>query len=210
MKALSKMLPMLVMALVVFGSHGVAAQVGVPQKASQNTQQNPAEDILQKAQAKALRKSQAQAELQARAQLCQVLYDQALEALQGKRFVIQAKEFFFPNGKTTRRQNSSDSYISLNGSQATMRFSPNLFPSTPVHYLHTQDEQATITKAKIKNNADAEFVLEIGSEYYWGSRKFLITLYGQSNQCWIRAAGGPLKTNNLFEFRGEILPLEES
>lgn len=56
------------------------------------------------------------------------LHEQALRALDARMFVIKGDEFYLPGDKIPVKQ-SPDSYISMQGTHAVIRLSPNLFPA---------------------------------------------------------------------------------
>lgn len=144
-----------------------------------------------------------------KAVVSQVQYDQALKALDEHQFIIKTKEFYFPRGNP-RTKVSTDSYVSMQGSEAVMRLSPSLFLGTPIHYLNIMDSAAKITKGKVKKNGDAQFILEINGGHYWTGYKLLITLYGNSNKCEARVNGGKFEMDNNFNFKGEVYPFKDS
>lgn len=138
-----------------------------------------------------------------------MLYDQAFNALNERCFIIHAEQLFFPDGKS-KIQNLTDSYISMLNNEATMRFAPNLFPSRQAVYnLNMKDVAAKLTKGTVKKDGDVQFVLDFRGDYYTGMRlKILITLYNNSNKCYVKVNGGNFQTDNMFDFKGEVLPLE--
>lgn len=141
-----------------------------------------------------------------KAVVSQVLYDQALKALDERQFTIQAKEFYFPN----KIQASADSYISMQGDGVVVRFAPNIFPSS-VRFapLLIEDDIAKMTRGKVKKNGDAQFVLTLSGEYHGIQEyKALITLYHNSNNCVVRLENGRTGAN-VANFRAEVFPVRD-
>lgn len=81
------------------------------------------------------------------------LHEQALRALDARMFVIKGDEFYLPGDKIPVKQ-SPDSYISMQGTHAVIRLSPNLFPRSTWRTLNIEDDAAEMTLLKRKRSGD--------------------------------------------------------
>ena len=88
------------------------------------------------------------------------LHEQALRALDARMFVIKGDEFYLPGDKIPVKQ-SPDSYISMQGTHAVIRLSPNLFPRSTWRTLNIEDDAAEMTLLKRKRNGDLQYRLLI-------------------------------------------------
>lgn len=142
----------------------------------------------------------------------EVLHYQALAAMEDNEFVIQAKQFFYPNGKHAM-QSSLDSYISMQGSEVVFKFDQNarryMFLDRE---LISKDSQAQITKGKVMKNGDVQYVLTTkSSQRRIMCLTMLITLYKDSNECSVRIdIDNPASTNNITTIKGAVYPLNDS
>lgn len=135
----------------------------------------------------------------------EMLYQQAIKALEAQTFMIEAQEVYLPNSQKTVR-NSAGCYISMSGQRARINFTPDVFPRTPLKHLKIEDDNAEIKQAKVKKNGDLQYTMKIDGEEEWLRRKILITLYKNTNQCFVQLhnRSGEL----LLNFRGNIYAAE--
>ena len=75
----------------------------------------------------------------------EVLYKQAIQALDERKFIIEATEFYFPGGKPPTKS-ETNSQIFMDGNKAVIRFSPDLFPRSPMDHWNIEDNAAEIKK----------------------------------------------------------------
>ena len=104
----------------------------------------------------------------------EVLYTQALKALEERNFIIKIDEFHFPSDKAP--VNSTNSYVSMQGSHAVIRMSQD-FPSQIPSNRNTESDNAEITKGTTKKNGDMQFSMKIKGGLPRQSWEFLIVLY---------------------------------
>lgn len=136
----------------------------------------------------------------------QVLYQEASKALDEHRFILEAYEFYLPSDKSPVKY-SSGSYISMYGSKALIKYSPDLAPPNPAGYLDIKDDKAKITREKDSKKGDMHFTLSLKGDEHWKNRKILITLYKNTNECFVQIYNdyGSL----LASFKGYVLMNEE-
>lgn len=135
----------------------------------------------------------------------EILYQQALKALDEGMFIIEGEEFYFPSVKRPVKI-SRGSYISMQNPKAVINFTPDVFPKYPWTWLIIEDNAAQLTKGKTKKNGDLQFHLKVEGNQEWLRRNILITLYKGTNECFVRVnnrAG-----SNLVDFKGKIYPEE--
>ena len=135
----------------------------------------------------------------------EVLYTQALKALEERNFIIKIDEFHFPSDKAP--VNSTNSYVSMQGSHAVIRMSQD-FPSQIPSNRNTESDNAEITKGTTKKNGDMQFSMKIKGGLPRQSWEFLIVLYKNTNECFVQTHGGYDGTN-VINFKGHIYPLEK-
>ena len=140
---------------------------------------------------------------------------QALKALNEQKFIIKVNEFYLSSDNSANRspdkspvKSATDSYISMQGSRAVIKFAPDLSPRPPFNYENIEDNAAEITKEKSKKNGDIQYSMIIKGEQNFQNRKVLITLYNNSNKCFVRVTNEIL-SYHVVDFTGEIYPLEE-
>lgn len=104
----------------------------------------------------------------------EVLYTQALKALEERNFIIKIDEFHFPSDKAP--VNSTNSYVSMQGSHAVIRMSQD-FPSQIPSNRNTESDNAEITKGSAKKNGDIQFHMLIKGAEKWQDRELIIILY---------------------------------
>ena len=121
------------------------------------------------------------------------LHEQALRALDARMFVIKGDEFYLPGDKIPVKQ-SPDSYISMQGTHAVIRLSPNLFPRSTWRTLNIEDDAAEMTLLKRKRSGDLEVI---------------VTLYKGSNKCFVRINKDLNRRSHYLNFTGHILPAGE-
>lgn len=85
---------------------------------------------------------------------------QAIQALDERKFIIEATEFYFPGGKPPTKS-ETNSQIFMDGNKAVIRFSPDLFPRSPMDHWNIEDDAAEITKGEHKKNGDIQFCMKI-------------------------------------------------
>ena len=124
---------------------------------------------------------------------------QAVQALESGSFIIRAEEFYFMDGKPMK--SSPDTYISMNNGWGVAHYSPDLFPEIDLMYLEDTNDHAKISKGITRKNGDTEFTMEIGSSPYKRSQKIVITLYGNTNKCFVTANLG-----HAAKFSGLVYP----
>ena len=124
------------------------------------------------------------------------LHEQALRALDARMFVIKGDEFYLPGDKIPVKQ-SPDSYISMQGTHAVIRLSPNLFPRSTWRTLNIEDDAAEMTLLKRKRNGDLQ------------DREVIVTLYKGSNKCFVRINKDLNRRSHYLNFTGHILPAGE-
>ena len=135
----------------------------------------------------------------------EALYIQALKALKNRNFIIKINEFYFPSDKAP--VNSTNSYVSMQGSHAVIRMSQD-FPSQIPSNRNTESDNAEITKGTTKKNGDMQFSMKIKGGLPRQSWEFLIVLYKNTNECFVQTNGGYDGTN-VINFKGHIYPLEK-
>ncbi|WP_444104047.1 DUF4251 domain-containing protein [Bacteroides sp.] len=130
-----------------------------------------------------------------------ILYQQALDALENHKFIIEATELYLPISKVSIKS-SIGSYISMLGQYAIINFTPDVFPGDPWPYLKIEDTAAEIKTAKIKTNGDLQFDMKIEGNQEWLKRRILITVYKNTNQCFVQV--NDRAGTNIINFRGNI------
>lgn len=136
----------------------------------------------------------------------QILYQQAIKALENQQFVIQASELY-PFRKKKTVITTPGSYISMNNYQAVIYFTPDVFPGDPWTYLSIKDDASKMTTIKEKKNGDRQYIIKVNSDREWLRREVLITLYKNTNKCFVQVkdrAG-----SSVIDFKGELYPREE-
>ena len=135
----------------------------------------------------------------------EMLYAQALKALEEQSFIIKINEFYFPSDKAP--VNSTNSFVSMQGSHAVIRVSQD-FPSQVPSNRNTESDNAEITKGTAKKNGDMQFSMKIKDGLPRRSWEFLIVLYKNTNECFVQTNGGYAGTN-VINFKGHIYPIEK-
>ena len=133
----------------------------------------------------------------------EVLYTQALKALEERNFIIKIDEFHFPSDKAP--VNSTNSYVSMQGSHAVIRMSQDC-PSRFLSYQNTESDNAEITKGSAKKNGDIQFHMLIKGAEKWQDRELIILLYKNTNQCFVNINRGH-SGQNIVNFKGYVYPL---
>ena len=136
------------------------------------------------------------------------LHEQALRALDARMFVIKGDEFYLPGDKIPVKQ-SPDSYISMQGTHAVIRLSPNLFPRSTWRTLNIEDDAAEMTLLKRKRNGDLQYRLLIVGPQNAQDREVIVTLYKGSNKCFVRINKDLNRRSHYLNFTGHILPAGE-
>ena len=135
----------------------------------------------------------------------EVLYKQAIQALDERKFIIEATEFYFPGGKYPTKS-ETNSQISMDGNKAVIRFSPDLFPRSPMDHWNIEDDAAEITKGEHKKNGDIQFSMKIDGAQKWQDKELIIILYKNTNACFVHVNGG-YSGHNIVDFKGYVYPL---
>ena len=135
----------------------------------------------------------------------EVLYKQAIQALDERKFIIEATEFYFPGGKYPTKS-ETNSQISMDGNKAVIRFSPDLFPRSPMDHWNIEDDAAEITKGEHKKNGDIQFSMKIDGAQKWQDKELIIILYKNTNTCFVHVNGG-YSGHNIVDFKGYVYPL---
>ena len=132
---------------------------------------------------------------------------QALQALDGREFIIEGREFFLPNGLSSEKS-FSENYVSMLGDKAVIRLSPSLFPYDGWTELNIEDEAAVLTKIRCKKNGDIEYSLKVNGSQYGQDREVLFTLYKNSNKCFVHVNYGSRAgaQKNIVDFIGYMRP----
>ena len=133
----------------------------------------------------------------------EVLYTQALKALEERNFIIKIDEFHFPSDKAP--VNSTNSYVSMQGSHAVIRMSQD-FPSQIPSNRNTESDNAEITKGSAKKNGDIQFHMLIKGAEKWQDKELIIILYKNTNTCFVHVNGG-YSGHNIVDFKGYVYPL---
>lgn len=128
-----------------------------------------------------------------------IAHAQAVKALEQRRFRIDIDEIFFHSDKAPI--STTGSYLSLDGTHGTMRFTPAAFPREPLNYLFVEDYNAKFRVEKRDRKGNIRFTLQIDGEKEMEGGTALITLYAGSNRCLIQFRRA--------DFRGRLYPLEE-
>lgn len=137
----------------------------------------------------------------------EALYQQALKALDEHLFIIEASEFYFTTGESP--QSSPGSYISMRGDKVNVRFTPNLFPGTPLGDLNVTDNMAEMTKENSKKNGNTQFIIKIKGYKSWLDCNLFITLYKNSNQCFVQVKGTKIEAV-IVSFIGLVHPIDNN
>lgn len=133
----------------------------------------------------------------------EILYQQALQALGNHKFVIEAAEIYLPSSKSPIKT-TSGSYLSMDNNQGIINFTPDVFPRDPWSYLVITDNTAKITKVKEKKNGDLIYKMKIDGEEQWLRRSVIITLYKNTNQCFVQI--NDRAGSKVADFKGNINP----
>lgn len=136
----------------------------------------------------------------------EALYGQALKALDGRRFVVEAAEFYLPKGGSPVKS-PSGSYISMQGNKGIICFSRNVFPRETWKRLNIEDDTAEITEMEPKKNGDRQFFIKIVGPQKGEEREIILTLYRNTNKCFARV--NYYRSSHLFDFIGYVYPAGE-
>lgn len=131
------------------------------------------------------------------------LHAQAVQALAQRRFILEADEFFFPGSKTPVA--AVDSSISLAGDRAQVDFVQAVFPKENIDHLRFTDSAAELSEEKARKNGDRLFCLRLRGGQNWQNRKIVITLYADSNRCYVQVSN-ELLGYPIADFRGHVRP----
>ena len=135
----------------------------------------------------------------------EVLYTQALKALEERNFIIKIDEFHFPSDKAP--VNSTNSYVSMQGSHAVIRMSQD-FPSAFSSNRDTESDAVEISDGERKRKGNMQFHMKIKGAEKWQDKELIIILYNNTNQCFVRLHGGYAGVN-VINFKGHIYPMAE-
>ena len=132
-----------------------------------------------------------------------ILYQQAVNSLNNQTFVIKANELYPANRKRSVIT-TGGSYISMNGQQTVISFTPEVFPGDSWKYLNIQDNASRMTAEKYEKNGNQQYTIKVDGGEEWLRREVHITLYINTNKCYVQVkdrAG-----TNIINFKGEIYP----
>ena len=134
----------------------------------------------------------------------EVLHQQALKALVEGRFIIRVDEFY-PDGEPVKM--ATDSYMLMRDDQYEIKFSPDL--STGLFYMSDENYMSNtkITKGKSKKNGDIQFDVKIFGAFQWKEYRISITLYNDTNQCFVQLQNQFNK--EIIGLKGHIYPLAD-
>lgn len=145
----------------------------------------------------------------------EVTHDEALQALENKRFEIVIEEIYykFTYGNTQKNKPlmryASECRFAMSGDKVSYYISSDdlrhskktLFPE------RAENVPATLTKGKEKKNGDVEYFIHVESsdKHFRSTSDFLLVLYKKSNICFV-------SKENVFgghdiSFRGRLKPL---
>lgn len=136
----------------------------------------------------------------------EVSHDQAIKALEERRFVVEADEFFLPESRQTVKL-ASGSYISMQGNKGVIRLSRSVFPRETWRRLNIEDDAAEITEMEPKKNGDRQFFIKIIGPHKGSEREIVLTLYKDTNKCLARV--NYYRSSHLFDFTGYVYPAGE-
>lgn len=136
----------------------------------------------------------------------QALYEQALKALEDRRFIVEADEFYLPENRSPVKL-PSGSYIAMQGNKGVIRFSRNVFPRELPRRLNIEDDAAEITEMERKKNGDRQFYIKIVGPQKGEDREIVLTLYKNTNKCFARV--NYYRSGHLFDFSGYVYPAGE-
>lgn len=134
----------------------------------------------------------------------QILYQQAVNSLNNQTFVIKANELYPANRKRSVIT-TGGSYISMNGQQTVISFTPEVFPGDSWKYLNIQDNASRMTAEKNAKNGNQQYTIKVDGGEEWLKREVHIILYTNTNKCYVQVkdrAG-----TNIINFKGEIYPI---
>ena len=133
-------------------------------------------------------------------------HEQAVKALDERQFIIEVNEFIKPTDKEPVKS-ASGSYISMQGNRATIKFAPDLSPRPPFDFENIEDDAAEITLEKRKKNGDVQYSMTVKGKQQFQDRKILITLYNNSDKCFVRVTNEAL-AYHVVDFTGRIHPIK--
>lgn len=131
------------------------------------------------------------------------LFSEALNALEARHFVIEAREFRFTSG----RQDpfiSTNSYIEMNGDGASVDFGKYVTRLTSVIDDAMHYERATLIREKETHRGDLPFELNLSNAARTEMVRFAIRLYQGTNECFVKVYYADFK--NPYDFKGYIWP----
>ena len=88
------------------------------------------------------------------------------------------------------------------------RFTPDLFPKTPLGNLTITDDSAEITLEKRKKNGDIQFCMRMTGPANSQDRKVIITLYKDTDKCHVQVSN-ELLAYPVVKFTGVVRPAGE-
>lgn len=145
----------------------------------------------------------------------EVTHDEALQALENKRFKIVIEEIYdnFTYANTQKNKPlmryASECRFAMNGDKVSYYISPDDLRHTknPPFPERAENVPATMTKGKEKKNGDVEYFIHVESsdKHLRSTSDFLLVLYKKSNICFV-------SKENVFgghdiSFRGRLIPL---
>lgn len=139
---------------------------------------------------------------------------EALQALENRRFIIRVGEaqnvFFTLAPKPV--MNAPSSWVRMLGDRGAFHFDPELFPHNRIVQLRVEDDNAKLVREKTRRNGDVRYMLRIIDADTWTQHDFLITLYHDSNACYVQldlGRKGMITNKDALRIRGCIFPLSE-
>ena len=102
-----------------------------------------------------------------------ILYQQAVNSLNNQTFVIKANELYPANRKRSVIT-TGGSYISMNGQQAVISFTPEVFPGDSWKYLNIQDNASRMTAEKYEKNGNQQYTIKVDGGEEWLRREVQI------------------------------------
>lgn len=131
------------------------------------------------------------------------LFSEALNALEARHFVIEAREFRYTSGKKDPVI-STNSYIEMNGDGASVDLGKYVRRQTVVVDEDMHYNQATLTRVKEARNGDILYELHLANAPLIHSVRYAIRLYKDTNECLVKVFINDLR--NPYDFKGYIWP----
>lgn len=114
-----------------------------------------------------------------------MLYNQALKCLNNKDFKITILEVY-DKTKNNAVEYPLESYVSVNGNESVIRFSRDLAISSSLGSSFIEDKSSQLLNKKLNKKGDTLFDLKIDGGSTWLNYILQITLYKNSNKCFVQ------------------------